>query len=144
MLTEIIQSWLLLTVVVTAEWVEVFKVGATIKKPPNEDELVQSVTAPTYESALKKPIYQNDTLKTVPLDEGEEDEVDVEDGEPEEFQENEEENEDISDELPHPLGLMSVVKHVQDQLMDFKGRTLEAKIRHLKNLSYTMLLEISK
>lgn len=145
MLTEIIQSTLLLSVVVTSEWVEVFKVGATMKKSPNDDELMKSVTAPTYESALTKPIYQNDTLKIEELDEGEEDEVDVEDGEPEEgFQENEEENEDISVEVPQPLGLMSVVKHVQAELMDFKGRTLEAKIRHLKHLSYTMLLEISK
>lgn len=143
MFTEIIQSTLLLSVVVTSEWVEVFKVGATMKKSPNEDDLVKSVTAPTYESALIKPIYQNDTLKIEELDEGEEDEVDVEDGEIEEgFQENEEEN--ISVEVPQPLGLTSVVKHVQAQLMDFKGRTLEAKIRHLKHLSYTMLLEISK
>lgn len=135
MLTEIIQSTLLLSVVVTSEWVEVFKVGGN--KYTN-DELVKSITPPTYESALTKPIYRNDTLKTEQLDEGEEDEVDVEDGEPEGFQDND------SVEVPHPLGLMSVVKHVQDQLMDFKGRTLQAKIRHLKHLSYTMLLEISK
>lgn len=41
-------------------------------------------------------------------------------------------------------GFMPLIKNVQNQLLDFKGRTLNAKIEHLKKLRDNILYEISE
>lgn len=41
-------------------------------------------------------------------------------------------------------GFMPLIKNVQNQLLDFKGRTLNAKIQHLKKLRDNILYEISE
>ncbi|XP_066249560.1 uncharacterized protein [Euwallacea similis] len=139
----------LLLSLVACEWIEITHINQKVE---------ELSTSPSFESTLKKPleILYNNSTQTYVSDDPNEDNYKVTDeeemtvdtiGDGEEDQENDDESDEDDEneeEVIEPPGLMPLIKHVQNQLMNFKGWSLQDKTQHLDNLSGAILDEIKE
>ncbi|XP_066148561.1 uncharacterized protein [Euwallacea fornicatus] len=133
----------LLLCLAACEWIEITHFN-------KKEELS---TSPSLESTIRKPpeiLYDNSTQKYVIIDDKykviDEEEMTIDTvGDDVEEDDNEgEEDDELEEKVTEPSGLMLLVKHVQTQLMNFKGRSLHDKTQHLVNLSDAILNEIKE
>ncbi|XP_050296453.1 uncharacterized protein LOC126736231 [Anthonomus grandis grandis] len=121
--------------IVVSEWVEITRVGS-MKDKDTVDPVEITLGRPQFYDATTQNSeevelqsegdYYEETLERSVEDDSRE----------------EEDNSEGEQALPEQSITMSVFRHIQDQLLDFKGRTFDAKVDHLKKLRDTILYEI--
>ncbi|CAH1125801.1 unnamed protein product [Ceutorhynchus assimilis] len=138
----------------------------TLDRPTSLYEITTiKKSAPIKQNEGEKLIYNNNETKKINLTnskithESDEEEILIEDekiNEPNFTQETKDDNisleddddddestdEDSDEQNNKRVSVISIIRHVQTQLLDFKGRTLQAKVEHLEKLRDNMIYEI--